>query len=432
MVKTKVSGAVLGPTDIESYTYSIKYGFCTKDGQIITEPYFDYVYPGDDYYTVGNYLSTENKYGMISYSGEKYTGCIYDLVEKGNNDLIYALKGNGYERTITVYSKELDILIDESPFLISKEVVLDPEINHITILPQNNRAVINGRLCDTQNGYALNDWIVLENFVRETNMLLAYCPDGKYCLLDADGNEITDRYSDRFEAYSLLFIARNDPQDDYDVYDSSGKMIGSIPGDTYLISIGMHLMVRKQSGNYDIYDNEFKLVAENIDTIGEAVSVQSYNGEKHSPFISDKKTGMLFDPSSGKSLYIGGVFSAKMYNSKLYITCNGKTLLCNEDLELLDIYDSHLELIIKDKKNDDHYFMTGYNNKTKEIRQPENYDLLAVIPSNNYYFSIYDGICFISYFIPEEEKAVTRMFNLNDPSNAIFRYTAYPAEENPS
>ncbi|MCR4927708.1 MAG: substrate-binding domain-containing protein [Lachnospiraceae bacterium] len=431
MVKIKVSGAVLGPDDIESYTYSIKYGFCTKDGQIITEPYFDYVYPGDDYYTVENYLSTENKYGMISYSGEKYTGCDYSFIYNGNDGSIYALKGDGYERTITVFSKDLDIVAGESPFLIATDITLDPEINNIIILPQNNRAVINGRLCDTQNGYSLDDyWIISDDYsLRRNNMLLAYGSDGKYCLIDTDGTEISAKYSERFETALPLFIARNDTHDDYDVIDPSGKKIGTIAADAYPVNMGGYLMVRSKTGNYNIYDENFKLIASDIETTGECVGVDSYTGEKHSPLICDYKNGMLFDPVSGQSIYIGGRFSVIMFNSMLYINSKGKTILCNDGLDLVDIYDDQLNYIIKDKKNNSPYFVTGNSNKTHEIRNPANYDLLAVIPSNNYYFSIYDGICFISYFIPEEEKAVTRMFNLNDPSNAIFRYTAYPAEE---
>ena len=471
-----------GKTNLNSYPQSYEtleslneyysgYGFCTIDGAIITEPYYADV--EDDYEGSGAYLVKKidtryykdyevyesiTRYGIVNITGTIYTGCDYTKIMY-ENDRFYAFKTYDTGITLTVFSKDLNILKEESPFLLdesryirdSEDQMIDydfayisdrgyrysallEEINIKCIL-SNDTAIIDNYLCDFKNGKAFTDYIIINTRVDPDyeNMLVALCDDGYYCLLDKEGNEITPHF------YEIcfncpLFIAREAEFGYYVLINGSGEFLGILPAEAEIIGMGDYFMVKNDNNNFDIYDSEYKLVAKNIETNGEYREIFNEDAKRtRCPFVKGKEEGMVIDPLSGKMLYLGNdYYRIYMIGDRYYFRTSKTMVLCDADLNIIEFVNNGDISLYSDLKTGKKYVIVdrskGTKNATvKEIRDAESYELIITIPYKCFVNNLYDGIiCLIYYDDPqmygEATHKLTRIFSLDDPAHIVFKY----------
>ncbi|MBR4587236.1 MAG: hypothetical protein IKO30_02850 [Lachnospiraceae bacterium] len=452
--------------EIEQGLHYSGYGFCSADGAIITEPYYADV--EDDYKGSGAYLVKKidtryykdyevyesfTRYGIVNITGTIYTGCDYTKIMY-ENDRFYAFKTYDTGITLTVFSKDLNILEEESPFLLdesryirdSEDQMIDydfayisdrgyrysallEEINIKCIL-SNDTAIIDNYLCDFKNGKAFTDYIIINTRVDPDyeNMLVALCDDGYYCLLDQAGNEISPHFYDMV-FNCPLFIAREAEFEEYHLINGLGELLGILPAEAEIIGTGDYFMVKNDNNNYDIYDSNNEMIAENIETNGDYREIFNEDAKtSRCPFVKGKDEGMVIDPLNGNMLYLGSDFySVYMFGDTYYFKTSKTTVRCDRELNVLDFVDNAIIENFSDLKTGKQYIIADKAKKIKEIRDPDTYALVLTIPSDEFGTVLYDGILGLLYYDDPKTYGVassrlTRLFPLDDPETIIFKY----------
>ncbi|MCR4927709.1 MAG: hypothetical protein K5927_06985 [Lachnospiraceae bacterium] len=461
---TTINVYIHDDVETESQPHYSGYGFCNADGAIITEPYYTDV--KEDYQGSGSYIVMQmisryyedhevrlntKKYGLINITGTKYTGCDYTQIMY-ENEKFYAFKTDDNGISLTIFSKDLDVIKEESPFNLDDDFfITDPEdliIDYSFIPPldyiyegvlsslfingfiSDDIAIINDHLCDIKKGKVVADYqIVYPGVTPDYNkMLIALCDDGYFCLLNKEGKELTSHFG--VVCFNCpLFIARENEFEEYHLINSLGEQLGILPAEAEIVGMGDYFMVKNDNNNFDIYDSEYRLVAENVETNGEYREIFNEDAKTtRCPFVKGKEEGMVIDPLTGNMLYLGSdFFSVYMFGDTYYFKTSKTTLRCDRELNVLDFVDNAIIENFSDLKTGKQYIIANKAEKIKEIRDPDTYALVLTIPSDEFGTVLYDGILGLLYYDDPKTYGVassrlTRLFPLNDPETIIFKY----------
>ena len=424
---------------IDGDTYKEKYGFCSINGVILTDPCFNDCYSYDSHTYIVSMGEGDNiKYGLISKSGDKYTGCIYSEVQYLRTEEYYAIKGSGADITFTTYSEDVEIIDEDIPLKIEDDSIYDDDESDIIFIP-DNRVLYSEKLYDAITGEKLCDLSILyPYFPVEGKAYAACCGSNEYCLIDLDGKEITDHYTKIIQYEGELFIASKDGMDHYDVINGSGEIIDTIEISENCVierENDYYLIVNK-SGLFDLYDRKMQIIVEGLESNGELVYTFdiSKDSMQDCPFVKGKKDGVLIDPLTGKSLELDldyvydDVQDAYRADDSIYFRTRTKLIHVSKDMEVLDEINEGWASVIDDVGSKKTYFKSVDDiNETITIRDVDTLELIATLPHRAPYPGpgIYNGICIESILDKATDAYYTRLFPLNDPDNTIFLYKAF-------
>ena len=410
-----------------------QFGFCSEKGGLLTDPCFN----GDieyyaSFYIISKGTDVNKKYGLVNLGGNVYTGCIYSKVYYFG-DKLYAIKGNGADKTLTVYSENIKVLSEESNFGIKDDFFGEDEVSAISGFPDYDRVIYNNRLYDTKTGDKLAEYPVIQTAVSSGDPLLLGYMDEEYFLLDDDGNEISDHYSD--VAFDCpLFIASKDGLDHFDVISRSGDVIETIPTTNVsdIVGLGYYFMVKDQNGDYDIYDPQMRLFAENIKTNGGIYEYFDASGDpSRCPLIEGSENDQLINPSTGKTADIGERYiDIYRISDSIYVKTPEMIIQYSNDMEKLNETELGYIYGLKDEKTKKNYIVISkYEKGINEVREADSFKLLITVPFEENIKMIDNGICYVYCNKEDSNDIYTVIYTLTDRDDVRFRYKTAKASE---